>query len=86
MLKEYSRINYIKTMETYSITRKNDTANINSSVRRTKQNKLMVLASCTICGKKKTRFTKNREASGLLSKLKIRTPLSNTPLVVDVLY
>ena len=37
----------------------------------------MILSKCAICGSKKSRFIKNQEAKGLLSKLGIRTPLSN---------
>ena len=40
-------------METYCISYKKYTANKNSSVRKTKQNRLMLLSNCAICGKKK---------------------------------
>ena len=40
---------------------KNYTANENSNVTKTKQNRLMLLSNCTICGKKKSNFTKNQE-------------------------
>ena len=46
----------------------------------------MLLSNCAICGKKKSKFIKNQEASGLLSKLGIRTPLSNIPLIGDILF
>ena len=46
----------------------------------------MLVSSCGSCNKKKSRLIKNQEASGLLSKLGIRTPLSNIPLIVDNLY
>ena len=35
---------------------------------------------------KKSIFIKNQEASGLLRKLGVRTPLINTPLTVDILF
>ena len=35
-----------------------------------------------MCGSKKSRFIKNQEAKGLLSKLGIRTPLSKVPYQV----
>ena len=35
---------------------------------RTKQNRLMLVWNCAICGKKKLRFIKNQEASRLFSK------------------
>ena len=39
-------------METYCVSCKKYTANENSSVRRTKQNRLMLLSNRAICGKK----------------------------------
>ena len=41
----------------YHLQKKN-TVKENSSVRRTKQNRLMPLSNCAICGKKKSRFIK----------------------------
>ena len=46
----------------------------------------MVLYKCAICGSKKSRFIKNQEAKGLLSKLGIRTPLSKVPILGDILF
>ena len=37
----------------------------------------MLVSNCAICVKKKSRFIKNQEASLSLSKLGIRTQLSN---------
>ena len=50
---------------------------LGTKIRKFKQNRLIVVLNCDICGKKKSSFIKNQEASGLLSKLGIRTPLSN---------
>ena len=65
-------------MKTYCGSCKKNTANKNFSAR-TKQNRLMLVSNCAICGKKKLRLIKNQEASRLLNKLGIRTPLSNIP-------
>ena len=46
----------------------------------------MILSKCAICGSKKSRFIKNQEAKGLLSKLGIRTPLSKVPILVGILF
>ena len=73
-------------METHCVSCKKNTANKNSSVRRTKQNRLMLVSNCAVCGKKKLSFIKNQEASSLLGKLRIRTPLSNIPLFGDILF
>ena len=50
-----------KTMETYCVNFKKYKANKISSVRKTKQNRLMLLSNCAICGKKKSPFIKNKE-------------------------
>ena len=52
----------------------------------TTNGKATILSNCTICGSKKSRFTKNEEAKGLLSKLGIKTPLSKVPILVDILF
>ena len=54
-------IHYIKVMETYCVSCKKYTADKNSSVKKTKQNSLMLLSNCAVCGKKKSTFTKNKE-------------------------
>ena len=46
----------------------------------------MILSKCAICGSKKSRFIKNQEAKGLLSKLGIRAPLSKVPILGDILF
>ena len=38
-------------------------------------------SKCSVCVIKKSRFVKEREAKGLLSNLRIKTPLSETPLL-----
>ena len=48
-------------METYCVSYKSNAENENSSARRTKQNRLMVLSNCAVCGKKKSTFIKNKE-------------------------
>ena len=40
-------------METYCVSCNKNTANENSSVRKTKQNRLMLLSKCAVYGKKK---------------------------------
>ena len=44
---------YIKAMEIYCISWKENTAKENSSVEKTKQNKSMLLLNCAVCGKEK---------------------------------
>ena len=40
-------------MEIYCVSCTKYTANENSSLRKTKQNRLILLSNCTVCGKKK---------------------------------
>ena len=71
-------------MEMYCVSSKKNT--VNKNVKRAKQNGLILVSNCAICGKKKSRFIKNQEAKGLLSKLGIRTLLNNIPLVGYILF
>ena len=54
---------YIKAMETYCIRPTINTKNKNSSIRKTKQNRLMLSSNYAVCGKKKSTFIKNQELS-----------------------
>ena len=58
-------------MESYCLKCKKHTKNINPQVSSTSNGKMMILSKCAICGSKKSRFIKNQEAKGLLSKLGI---------------
>ena len=55
----------MKTKETYCVSCKKNIGNKNSSVRRIKQNRVMVVSNCTACGYKKSRFIKHEEAGRL---------------------
>ena len=50
-------------MEKYCVSCKKNTMSKNSSVRKTQQNKLMLLSNCAICGKTKLTIIKNKELS-----------------------
>ena len=52
-------------MQTYCVSCKKNTANQNPSVRRTKQNMLILVSNCAACRNKKSSFIKNLEASRL---------------------
>ena len=73
-------------MESYCLKCKKNTENINPKVSATSNGRVMILSKCAICGSKKSRFIKNQEAKGLLSKLGIRTPLSKVPMLGDILF
>ena len=46
----------------------------------------MPLSKCAVCDSKYPRFTKEEEASGLLSSLGIRTDLDKTPVFGTVQF
>ena len=48
--------------------------------------KTMILLKCTIYARKKSRFAKKPEASGILSNLGLKTPLGKIPLLGDILF
>ena len=73
-------------MKSYCLKCKKDTENINPRVSKTSNGRTMVLSKCAICGSKKSRFIKNQEATGLLSKLGIKTPLRKVPILGDILF
>ena len=73
-------------METYCLKCKKYTKNKNPQVSSTRNGKLIILSKCAICGSKKSKFIKKQEASRLLSKLGIKTPLSKIPILGDVLF
>ena len=46
----------------------------------------MILSNCVLCESKKSKFIKWQEASGLLSSLGIKTPLSQIPLLGPLFF
>ena len=72
-------------MNSYCLSCKKYTKNINPKIERTKNNRLMMLSKVSVCNNKKSKFIKEQEARGLLSNLGIRTPLSKIPLL-NVLF
>ena len=73
-------------MESYCLKCKKYTKNINPRVSSTSNGKLMILSKCAICGSKKYKFIDKQEASGLRSRLGIKTPLSKVPTLGDILF
>ena len=73
-------------MELYCLKCKKNTENIDPKVSSASNRRVMILSKCTICNSKKSRFIKNQEAKGLLSKLGIKTPLSKIPILGDILF
>ena len=61
-------------MNTYCLSWKKDTRNINPKVIKTKNNKKMMLSRCSICNIKKSTFLS--EGSGWLDSLGLNKPLN----------
>ena len=72
-------------MESYCLKCRKNTENIDPKVSASSNGRVMILSKCAICGSKKSRFIKNQEAKGLLSKLGLRTPLRKVLILVDIL-
>ena len=73
-------------MKSYCLKCRKNTENINPRVSKTSNGRTMVLSKCAICNSKKSRFIKNQEAKGLLSKLGVITPLSKVPVLGDIFF
>ena len=72
-------------MLTYCLKRKENTKNVDTKMKKTKNGRLMLLSKCVVCGSKKSRLIKEQEAKVLLSSLGIRTPLNKIQLL-NVLF
>ena len=72
-------------MKTYCLKCKKNTENIDPKIFKAKNNKLVMQSKCMVCKNKKSRFVKEPDAKGLLSRLGIKTPLSKIPLL-NVLF
>ena len=68
-------------MKTFCVKCRKDTENIDPRIVRTKNNRLVIQSKLSVSGIKKSRFVKEQEGKGLLSNLRIKTTLSNIPLL-----
>ena len=55
-------------MKTYCVKCRKNTENLNSKIFKTKNDRLNMQSKCSGCGIKKSRFVKEQEAKGFLSK------------------
>ena len=58
----------------------------NPKVVKTKNDRIMLLSKRAVCDRKKLKFIKEQQARGLLSKLGIRIPLSQIPMLSPILF
>ena len=73
-------------MLSYSLKCRINTESKTPKVARTKSGRIMLLWKCVVCDNKKSKFIKQQEASGWLSSLRIKTPLSKIPLAGSLLF
>ena len=73
-------------MLSYCLKCRKNTESTNPKVARTKNRKIMPLLKYAVCDRKMSKFIKEQEASGLLSTLGIKAPLSKIPLVGPLLF
>ena len=72
-------------MRAYSVKCRKDTDNIDPTIFRTKNNRLLMQSKCSVCKNKKSRFVKQQDTKGLLNNLGINIPFSKIPLL-NVLF
>ena len=68
-------------MKTYCVKCRKNTENLVSKISKTKNGRLIMQSKCPVCGIKKSKFVKEREAKGLLSSLGIKILLIQIPLL-----
>ena len=92
-MKSLNRIKLLTTVEnckfktkSYCLKCRKDTDNLNPNVLGTSNGKAIIFSKCAICGNEKSRFIKNQEAIGLLGNLGLGTPLSEVPILGDILF
>ena len=53
---------------------------------KTKNRRVILSSKCAVCGSKKSKFMNKQQASGILSSVGIRTPLSKVPVLGSTLF
>ena len=72
--------------EFYNVKTKRVVKGMNIELRRTKNNKLQAVGIDPNTGQKMYKFISPSKGAGLLSSLGIKTPLSNIPILGDLLF
>ena len=73
-------------MLTYCIKHGKNTENLNPTISKTKNGRLIMQSKCTVCGITNSRFVKEQKAKWLLSSLGIKIPLIKIPLSGNILF
>ena len=73
-------------MLTYCLKCRKNTESKNKKVVKTKSRRIMLLSKCAVCDSKRSKFTKEQEASRVLSSLGINIHLNKIRLVGPLLF
>ena len=73
-------------MLSYCFKCRRNAESINPKVSKTTNGKAIILSTCAICGSKKSKFIKEKEAKGLLSNLVLKATLNEIPVLGDILF
>ena len=73
-------------MQSYCLKCRKNTESKNPKFVKTKNGRRMLLSKCEVSDTKKLKFIKEQEASGFLSSLGIKIPLSKIPLICPLLF
>ena len=73
-------------MLSYCLKYRKNTESKNRKVVKTKNKRIMLLSKCQVCDSIKSKFVIEEEASGWLSNLGIKMPLSKISLVGPVFF
>ena len=73
-------------MLSYCLKCRKNTESKNPKVERTKNRRIVLLSKCVEFNSKRSKFLKEQEAKELLSSIGIRTPLSQIPLLGQLLF
>ena len=75
-----------KTMLSYCLKCRKNTESKYSKVVRSKNERIMLSSKCAVCESKKLKPIKEKEASGLLTSLGLKTSLNKIPLLGPLLF
>ena len=75
-----------KTMLSYRLKYRKNTEIENLKVTRKKTGSIMLLSKCAVCDSKNSKLIREQKPRGLVSSLRIKTPLSKILLVVPLLF
>ena len=73
-------------MLTYCLKCNKNKKNKDAKMIETLNGRLALSSKCVVCGNKKLSFVKEQEGKGLTSNLGLKTPLSKTQILSDVLF